>query len=268
MAVRPSMFPREFASEPPGMVAVRVLNAGVAKAEMPARDTLLLSVLAGVFIAFGAMFFTLAITESGLGLGPERVLGGVAFSLGLILVAIAGGELFTGNNLIAIAWASRRVGAGAMLRNWAIVYAGNLAGSLAAALLAWGAGLFDLGGGALGETARSIASGKVALAPHEALLRGFLCNILVCLAVWLAMSAPTVSGKVLGIVFPICAFVALGFEHCVANMYLISAGWLAGAEQVTAAGFAANLLYVTAGNLFGGVAAVGMIYWRLYLSRE
>ena len=212
-----------------------------------------------------ACFFTVAITNTGLGFGPMRLLGGAAFSLGLILVVVAGAELFTGNNLIVMAWASRRVTTVRLLWNWSLVYVGNLIGALATAVIVYWLGTLGLGEGAVAQTARDIASTKVQLPFMEAFLQGVLCNTLVCLAVWLCVAAHSVSGKILAILFPITAFVALGFEHSVANMYLIPVGYLAGAEGVTMATFAANLLPVTLGNIVGGSVLVALVYWAVYL---
>ncbi|MDD9906262.1 MAG: formate/nitrite transporter family protein [Rhodospirillaceae bacterium] len=252
----------------PAQVAAIVENIGVAKASLPIAKTLVLAVLAGAFIAFGGMFYTVAVTETGLGFGPTRLIGGMAFSLGLVLVVVAGAELFTGNNLIVMAWASRRIGMGRLLRNWGLVYLGNLVGAVATAVLVHGSGVLDAGEGMVAATARGIASAKVALPFGEAFLRGMLCNTLVCLAVWLCVAAHSVSGKILAILFPITAFVALGFEHSVANMYLIPAGAFAGAEGVTLAATVGNLVPVTLGNIVGGSALVALVYWIAYLRKD
>ncbi len=243
----------------PAQIAVLIESVGVAKARLPALQTVTLGLLAGAFIAFGSMFYTLVMTDSGLGLGPGRALGGVAFSLGLILVIVAGAELFTGNNMIVMAWADRKVTLAGLLRNWGLVYAANFAGALGSVVLVYGSGTLDLGNGAVGETAARIAGAKVELGFMEAFLRGILCNVLVCLAVWLSMAAHTVAGKSIAIVFPISAFVALGFEHSVANMYLIPIGWLAGAQGITLAGFLGKLVPVTHGNIVGGSVFVAMV---------
>lgn len=247
----------------PPAIAARVAAAGVAKAALPALPTFTLGVLAGAFIAFGAMTFTLAVTGSGLGFGPTRLLGGLAFSLGLILVVLGGAELFTGNNLIVMAWAQKEVSTRALLRNWSLVYAGNLVGSLATAAMVHASGI--LASGDMTATAIAIAEAKVALPPFEAFVRGILCNTLVCLAVWLCHGARGAGAKIAAIVFPITAFVALGFEHSIANMYLIPIGWLAGAASVTLANFAANLIVVTLGNIVGGSVLVAFVYWIVYL---
>jgi len=248
----------------PAEIAQRVENAGVAKAGLATVPTLVLAVLAGAFIAFGATLFTVVITDSGLGFGPERLLGGIAFSLGLILVVVGGAELFTGNNLIVFAWADRKITSARLLRNWTLVYLGNFVGATATAVMVHWSGIEGLAGGAVGATAVRIAEAKLALAPWETFVRGILCNVLVCLAVWLCFGARTATGKILAIVFPIAGFVALGFEHSVANMYLIPAGWLAGSQLVGVGGFAVNLVLVTAGNIVGGGVLVALVYWLVY----
>jgi len=251
----------------PAEIAHRVENAGVAKAAQPVLSTFVLALLAGAFIAFGAMLFTLVMTDNSLGLGPGRLLGGIAFSLGLILVVVAGAELFTGNNLIVMAWADHKISTGALLKNWIVVFLGNVAGGIAMAVLMILSGTLDIGGGAVSKTAVGIAEAKVALPPLQAFVRGLLCNALVCLAVWLCFAAHSVSGKILAIVFPISAFVALGFEHSIANAYLIPVGWLAGAN-VDMAGVAANMIPVTLGNIVGGSVFVALVYWLIYLRQK
>jgi formate/nitrite transporter len=202
-------------------------------------------------------------TNPGLGFGPARLLGGAAFSLGLVLVVIAGAELFTGNNLIVMAWADRRITGLELLRNWTLVYIGNFIGAVATAVFVVWSGTLGLGGGAVEQTALSIAREKVALPFGEALVRGILCNALVCLAVWLSYASRQVSGKILAIVFPIMAFVALGFEHSVANFYFIPLGMMLDGN-ITAAQLAGNLAPVTIGNVIGGGAMVGLVYWIAY----
>jgi formate/nitrite transporter len=248
----------------PVQMAARVAAAGVAKAQLPALPTLVLAVLGGAFIAFGGMFYTLIVTEAGLGLGPGRLLGGVGFSLGLILVIVGGAELFTGNALIVMAWASRWVSTAALLRNWALVYLGNLAGALGTAALVHLSGTLSLGDGAVGQTSMAIATAKVSLSPDQAFFRGILCNALVCLAVWLCFAARDATGKILAIIWPTSAFVALGFEHSVANMYLIPIGMAAGAA-FDVAGLLHNLVWVTLGNIIGGAGGVALAYWTIYL---
>jgi formate/nitrite transporter len=249
----------------PAEVAAMVEKAGVSKAALSIQKTLILALLAGAFIAFGGMFFTVAITDTGMGFGPTRLLGGAAFSLGLILVVVAGAELFTGNNLIVMAWASRRITTARLLRNWLLVYIGNLVGALAMALMVYWSGVLEIGDGAVAAKARDIAGAKIQLPFVEAFLRGVLCNTLVCLAVWLCVAAHSVVSKILAILFPITAFVALGFEHSVANMYLIPVGYLAGAEGVSVTTFIANIVPVTLGNVVGGSVLVAFVYWVAYL---
>ncbi|MGJ3261114.1 MAG: formate/nitrite transporter family protein [Rhodospirillales bacterium] len=251
----------------PAEIAVRVENAGVAKAALSPLRTFVLALLAGAFIAFGGMLFTLVMTGSGLGFGPGRLLGGVAFSLGLILVVVAGAELFTGNNLIVMAWADRKVSTAALMRNWGIVFAGNVVGSIGMAVLVALSGTLDLGGGAVAGTAKAITEAKVALDPLQAFVRGLLCNALVCLAVWLCFAAHSVTDKILAIIFPIAAFVALGFEHSVANAYLIPIGYLAGAD-VDIYDALANMVPVTIGNIVGGSVFVALVYWVVYLRKN
>lgn len=250
---------------PPGRIALLVEEVGIKKAGLAFIPMLTLGILAGAFIAFGGMFYTVAVTGSELGFGPTRLLGGLAFCLGLVLVIVGGAELFTGNSLIVMAWADKRVTTSALLRNWGVVYLGNLIGGLGAAVLVHLSGVLAMGDGAVADTARAIAAGKAALGPLEAFARGILCNVLVCLAVWMCFAAHTVSGKVLAIVFPITAFVALGFEHSVANMYLIPIGAMQPGSTVGLGGFLANLIPVTLGNIVGGGVLVAMVYWLVYL---
>jgi formate/nitrite transporter len=248
---------------------------------MPALDVFVLAVLAGAFIALGAVFATTVASGAGdTAYGVTRLVAGLAFTLGLILVVVAGAELFTGNNLIVMAWADRRVGTARLLRNWAIVYAGNFVGAFATAVLVWLGKQYTFGGGAVGETALSIATAKTSLGFGQAVALGALCNALVCLAVWLTYGAHTTTDKILAVVPPIAAFVAAGFEHSVANMYFIPAGllierddaWMAatpGLPDVSGLRWGSflvdNLLPVTIGNIAGGALMVGAVYWFVFL---
>jgi len=249
----------------PKQIAGLVNNVGIAKANLPFLQTFTLGILAGAFIAFGGMYYTVTITGSELGFGPTRLLGGVSFSLGLVLVIVAGAELFTGNNLIVMALCQRKVTWAKLLRNWSIVFLANFIGAVASAWFVHLSGMLEMGGGSVAETAVAIAQGKVNLDPVTALVRGLLCNALVCLAVWLCFAAHSVTGKILAIIFPISGFVALGFEHCIANMYLISVAMMHGAPGVTLSGFISNLVPVTIGNIIGGGLFVGVVYWACYL---
>ncbi|MEQ9643345.1 MAG: formate/nitrite transporter family protein [Alphaproteobacteria bacterium] len=251
----------------PAQIAERVETIGVAKTRLGTRQTLMLAVLAGAFIALGALFYTVTVTGSTFGFGPTRLLGGLAFSLGLLLVIVGGAELFTGNNLIVMAWADERVSLAALLRNWTLVYVGNLVGALGIAGLVAAAGVMELGGGGVAKTAIAIAHGKLGLGFVEAFARGVLCNLLVCLACWVSFAAHDVAGKVLALMLPVAAFVALGFEHSVANMYILPVAWLAGGTEVTLAGVVANLVPVTLGNIVGGGALVAGVYWLVYGKR-
>jgi formate transporter len=268
----------------PPEVARKAESVGAAKAELPLLDLFVLAVLAGAFIALGAVFATTVAAGGGeLPYGVVRLLSGLVFSLGLILVVVAGAELFTGNNLIVMAWASRKVTTAGLLRNWTVVYAGNLAGALGTVLLVYAGRQYELGGGAVGQAALSIASAKTSLGFVEALALGVLCNGLVCLAVWLTYGARSTTDKILAIVPPIAAFVAAGFEHSVANMYFIPIGLLVKADQGFVASLPAapdlsgltwgsffldNLLPVTIGNVIGGAMLVGAVYWLVYLRRS
>jgi formate transporter len=248
----------------PAEIATRVETAGVRKAKLALVPTLVLAILAGAFIAFGALLFTIVTTDSGLGFGPERLLGGLAFSLGLILVLIGGAELFTGNSLIVFAWADRKISFPSLMRNWGLVYLGNFVGASAAAAIIYWSGIYKLADGEVAATAIGIAENKVSLSPIEAFIRGVLCNVMVCLAVWLCFSARTVSGKVFAIVFPVTGFVAMGFEHSIANMFFMPTGWLLGSQVVEIGNYASNLLFVTIGNIFGGGVLVALVYWLVY----
>ena len=270
----------------PAQMAARVEKAGIVKGNLDFLSMFILSIVAGAFIAFGAILYTYVIHDSSLSLGLTKLLGGLVFCLGLILVIVAGAELFTGNNLIVMAYVSRKISLQRLLRNWTIVFFGNLAGSLAMVFLLSQSGQWAEAEASVGVKALMIANGKVNLTFLQALSRGILCNILVCLAVWLCFSGRSVTDKVLAIIFPITAFVALGFEHSVANMYFVPAGLvlkhntqvLSAAEgllgqvpdlsRLTIFGFLVrNLLPVSLGNIIGGGLLVGIIYWFVYLRR-
>ncbi|UCD23068.1 MAG: formate/nitrite transporter family protein [Gemmatimonadota bacterium] len=251
---------------PPREIARKVEELGVTKARSETVTVLVLAILAGAFISLGALFFTVVVTNASFGWGVNRLLGGVAFCLGLILVVVAGAELFTGNNLVAMAWASGRIGARDIGRNWLLVYVGNVIGCVATvALVSWGS-IDGLGGGAVGETALDIARVKSALSIHEAFARGVLCNALVCLAIWLAMGGRSVTDKILAILFPITAFVTVGFEHSIANWFFLPYGFaLDAGGTIPVSGVLSNLASVTAGNIVGGTLLVAGVYWVAYL---
>lgn len=248
----------------PSQIAERIEAVGVKKAQLPWLPMTALGVLAGGFIALGAMFYLVVASDAQLSFGASRVLGGLAFSLGLILVVVAGAELFTGNNLMVMAWVHGLIPTRLLVRNFVVVYAANLAGAVGMAVLVWWSDHWKLGD--IGETAVRVAGTKVGLPFATAFFRGVLCNLLVCLAVWLAMAGRSVTDKILAIVFPITAFVACGFEHCVANMYFIPLGMLLAPEEapISLAGFWGNLIPVTLGNLVGGAGLVGLVYYLIY----
>ncbi len=267
----------------PSEMATRAEYIGVRKAEIPAWTMFTLAVLAGAFIALGAMFATTVAAGSGaLPFGVAKLLTGLVFCLGLILVVVGGAELFTGNNLIVMAWASGKVTGRALLRNWGIVYIGNFVGSFGTALLVFWSRQYTFGSGAVGETALKIASGKAGLGFFQALVLGILCNALVCLAVWLTFSARSTIDKIAAIIFPVTAFVAAGFEHSIANMYFIPYGLLIKqfepafvAEKgldlanLTWGNFLLNnLLPVTIGNIIGGAVLVAAVYWSVFLRNK
>jgi formate transporter len=263
-------------------------QVGVKKAMMPVTTTFVLAVLAGAFISLGAMFMTIVITGTvgHLPFGVIKLLGGLVFCLGLILVVVAGAELFTGNNLIVMAAASRRITLGQLTRNWLIVYAGNFVGAVATAALVLISRQYVFAGSDVGQTALRIAEEKCSLDFSSAIALGMLCNVLVCLAVWLCFSARSTTDKILSIIFPITAFVAAGFEHSVANMYFIPLGLFIKSSATapfwslarsTPTDFAAltwsnfvvaNLLPVTIGNIIGGALMVGIVYWFIYLRNQ
>ena len=245
----------------PADIAGRLEGANVKRAELPVGSLVVLGTLGGIYVGLGGALATLALTDNTLGFGPGRLVAGIAFSLGLVLLVIGGGELFTGNNLMILALASGKVSLRSILRNWMVVYAANAAGAVLLAFTIHQSGILD--GGNVRATAVRIAEAKAQLDFGQAFLRGMLCNMLVCLAVWLSVAARGVEGKVIAIVFPICAFVALGFEHCVANLYLLPVAMLNDAN-VSLGSFVTNIAAVTLGNIVGG-ACISAAYWTVYL---
>ena len=276
-AAAPAAAPVTLDAIPPPEIARKVESLGVAKARTDTVTLLALSVLAGAFISLGAILFLVVVTGSPFGFGPTRLLGGASFCLGLVLVVVAGAELFTGNNLVAIAWASRRIRFEELLRNWGIVYVGNAIGCIGTALLVAAAGTDAMLGGEVGNTAMRVAEGKVSLSPLAAFTRGILCNALVCLAVWLALGGRSVFDKIAAVFFPVTAFVAMGFEHSIANWTFLSyalmldgeaPGTLTTASPLTVGSAATSLVWVTLGNIIGGTLLVAGVYWIAYLRPE
>jgi formate/nitrite transporter len=280
----------------PQEMASRAENLGVRKSEMSILKTFMLAVLAGAFIALGAIFAT-TVSASGMPVtapdgtvmyntalpyGLIRLMAGLVFSLGLILVVVGGAELFTGNNLIIMAWASGKVTGLKVLRNWLIVYIGNFFGAVGTAGIMFFTKQYTFGSNAVGIVALKTAVSKCDLTFIQAVALGILCNALVCLAVWLTYSARTTTDKILAVIFPIAAFVAAGFEHSVANMYYIPyalfikffdpdfigkvSGQIVNLETLTwQSFFLNNLLPVTIGNIIGGSVLVAAVYWAIYL---
>lgn len=267
----------------PRQMAEKAEQIGVGKTRLDTLSLMALGVLAGAFVAFGTMFsvVVMAGAEGVISYGVTRLLGGLVFSLGLILVIVGGAELFTGNNLMIMAYASGRVRAGEVLRAWGLVYVGNFVGSIGIALLVFLVAGYGHGGGTVGIVLLASADAKASFSAVQALLHGVLANILVCLATWLCYSAHTTTDKILAIVPPVAAFAAAGFEHSISNMYLLSLALMtkfggpgpfwdaigrtpAAFPNLTMAGAVANLVWVTLGNMVGGML-VGITYWFIYL---
>lgn len=256
----------------PQELAQDMVQLGIKKTSNPLKKEILLSILAGAYIGLAAHFATLAGTGDVPWFGMKKIVMGVVFSQGLMMVMIPGAELFTGNCLISAAVLDKKVSFGAMLKNWLIVWLGNFAGALAlAAMMAYGTGLVS---GAVGATALDIAAGKCALSVPELFFRGIGANWMVCIGVLMAMAATDIAGKILGIIFPVMAFVAIGFEHAIANMYflpvaLMVKGAAAGSFPALTWGLAMkNILVSTLGNIAGGALVVGALYWLIYVKKD
>ncbi len=274
----------------PSEMAAKAESTGVKKATSNALQLFMLAILAGAFVGLGAIYSTTVLAgSSSLPYGVQRLLGGLVFCLGLVLVIVGGAELFTGNNLIIMAWANKKISAAQLLRNWGIVYVGNFVGSVLTALIMYFTRQYTFGNGAVGLTALNIANAKSSLEFIPAVALGIMCNAMVCMAVWLCFSAHSTTDKILSIIFPISGFVAAGFEHSVANMYFIPVGLFIKQFDPTVfqlpafvdAGktladygaltwgnfFLKNLLPVTIGNIIGGALMVGGVYWFIYLRK-
>lgn len=264
----------------PPEVADKMRSIGVTKATMSFSPLIVLSIIAGAFISFGAMYYTVVMTDPAAAWGASRMLGGIAFSLGFLLVVIAGAELFTGNNLIVMAWAGGMVTTPQILRNWILVYLGNMVGAFGTLFLLSLSGYLDGNHHQVGVTAIKTALHKVDHNFTEAFFLGLFCNALVCLASWMCYAARSVTDKILAILLPISSFVAMGFEHCIANMFMIPLGILASFDpEIIAAGHFTqeqiatlnlggllnNLIPVTLGNIVGGAGLVALVYYFIYL---
>lgn len=262
----------DFDAYSPREIAERVRTVGVAKTRLPFLSLMMLGILAGAFIGLGALYFVLVKSDASLGFATSQVLGGLSFSLGLILVVVAGAELFTGNNLLAMAWADGLVTTNEVLYNWLVVCLANFIGASGLALLVFLSGHIELNNGAIADQYLKIANAKCSLPFWTAFFRGMLCNVLVCIAVWMALAGRSVVDKAVAIIFPISAFVAAGFEHSIANMYFIPLAMLiktfgtSGVEAgaVSWSGFFSNIIPVILGNLVGGSVLVGLVYHIIY----
>ena len=256
----------------PAETETKTEGIGITKAAMATGKCFVSAMLAGAFIAFGGMYFCVFLGDPTIPFAAQRMVGGICFCLGLVLVLCCGAELFTGNSLMCCAKASNKIGWAGMLKNWVIVWFGNLAGALVAVALIYFAQVYAMNGGAVGQAMVSVAAGKVSPDWFTLFAKGIMCNILVCLAVWIGFAGRTVTDKVIGIILPISAFVACGFEHCVANMFFLPTGLLLnsmgiGAEgAITMGGILFNLSAATLGNIVGGML-VGMSYWYIYAKR-
>ncbi|MEI8595544.1 formate/nitrite transporter family protein [Photobacterium sp. Hal280] len=259
----------------PKQIAERVDSIGVIKARLPLLSMVMLGILAGAFIGLGALYFVIIKSDASLGFGTSQLLGGIAFSLGLLLVVIAGAELFTGNNLLAMAWADKKISTAELLKNWLVVCGSNFIGAAGLAVLVYASGHTEMNHGVIAERYLQIAEAKCSLPFWSAFFRGVLCNILVCMAIWMAMAGRSVIDKAVAIVFPISAFVAAGFEHSIANMFFIPLAMFIQAFSDTGAvagsvgwlGLISNLIPVILGNLLGGSVLVGLVYYVIYLRK-
>jgi len=258
----------------PAEIEEAVEKVGVKKANLPFLASFMLAIVAGGGVGFGALYYTIVASDPTLGFAAVRVVGGLVFTLGLVLVLVGGAELFTGNNLIVMAWASGKVSTRTMLRNWTIVYLGNFVGALGLIVLVFYSHHLDMNDGRIGMSVLSTAAGKIRPDMLTLFCKGILCNVLVCAAVWLAYAGRSVTDKILAVMLPVSAFIAAGFEHCVANMYFLPLAWLLvqtghapanfDASLITPAGILHNLVPVTLGNIVGGAGFVGAIYWAIY----
>lgn len=271
-ALQPPIFNLQAYS--PAEIKEAVEKVGVKKANMPFLASFMLSIVAGGGVGFGALYYTIVASDASLSFATTRVVGGLVFTLGLALVLVGGAELFTGNNLIVMAWASGKVSTRTMLRNWTIVWIGNLAGALGLIFLVFFSHHLDMNDGRIGLSVLNTAAGKIRPDMVTLFFKGILCNVLVCAAVWLAYAGRSVTDKLIAVVLPVSAFIAAGFEHCVANMYFLPLAWLLiqtghvsanfDASSITIAGIIHNLIPVTLGNIVGGAGFVGAVYWAIY----
>ena len=258
----------------PAEIKEAVEKIGVKKANFPFLTSFMLAIVAGGGVGFGALYYTIVASDPTWSFAAVRVVGGLVFTLGLALVLAGGAELFTGNNLIVMAWASGKVSTRTMLRNWTIVWFGNLLGSLGLIVLVFFSHHLDLNDGRIGLSVLNTAVGKIRPDMVTLFFKGILCNVLVCAAVWLAYAGRSVTDKMVAVILPVSAFIAAGFEHCVANMYFLPLAWLLvqtshapanfDASLITLSGIVHNLVPVKLGNFVGGAGFVGAFYWTIY----
>jgi len=258
----------------PAEIKEAVEKVGVKKANLPFLASFMLAIVAGGGVGFGALYYTIVASDAALSFATTRVVGGFVFTLGLALVLVGGAELFTGNNLIVMAWASGKVSTRTMLRNWTIVWFGNLFGSLGLVVLVFFSHHLDMNDGRIALSTLNTAVGKIRPDMVTLFFKGVLCNVLVCAAVWLAYAGRSVTDKMVAIMLPVSAFIAAGFEHCVANMYFLPLAWLLiqtghvpenfDASPIAMSGIIHNLVPVTLGNIVGGAGFVGAFYWAIY----
>ncbi|HYF90833.1 MAG TPA: formate/nitrite transporter family protein [Symbiobacteriaceae bacterium] len=267
----------------PVEIARKVEQYGITKGNLPFGKVALLAIMAGAFVAMGCIFYITVTADSKLTYGMTMLIGGLCFNLGLMLCVIAGAELFTGNSLLSLAWAQKKITLGQVLRNWALVWTFNFVGSLIMVALLYYSQAWAGGGNAVGARALYVGASKASLAPGIVFLRGMIANVMVCLASWMAYSGRTVTDKFMGMFLPITAFVAGGYEHSIANMFFIPFAMLVKGNAAVAAMpgvpveklhyltggyFAQNLFFSTLGNLVGGALLVGLVYWTIYLRSD
>lgn len=272
LAPQTSIF--NFNAYSPPEIEEAIEKVGVTKAKLPFIPCFMLGIVAGAGIGLGALYFSIVASDANLSFATIRVVGGLVFSLGLAIVLVGGAELFTGDNLIVMAWASGRISTLEVLRNWVIVYCGNFVGGAGLAVLVLYSHHLDMNGGRIALTMLNTAVAKISPDVATLFFKGILCNLLVCFAVWLAAAGRSVTDKIIALILPISAFVAAGFEHSVANMYFLPMAWLLvvhgnvppgfDASLITISGIIHNLVPVTLGNIVGGAGFVGFVYWAIY----
>lgn len=260
----------------PAQTQAKGETVAVGKTNLEPFRCFVLAILAGMFIGLGALFMTYVKSDASLSFAVASVFGAACFSIGLILVVVAGAELFTGNNLMVMAALSKKCSWGGVFKNWGIVWVGNFVGSLILVGIVAGANSAGMNNGEVGSMMMTVAAGKISLPAATIFFRGILCNFLVCLAVWMGFAGKTVIDKIFTCMFPVTAFVAMGFEHCVANMFFLPMGIITKAMGVveytgsadlsvlTAGGALYNICFATLGNIVGGAIFVGVLYWLAY----